>query len=160
MTIEQAMFFKVMLLNGHPEELFGYIDSALEAQDPISDIVLKLSFAGSDDRSLLHILNEYIETASLADIDFDGALMDMFVAFFRKKYREENMSLEECSCLMHKCALVYAPWEKMWDTATSELWRVMYYMHDYYEWGVRDEFLKQFNDFLDHKLPPSSPFRN
>ncbi len=153
MTFEQAMFFKVMLLNGHPEELLRYIDSALEAQDPISNIVLELSFATSDDRSLLHLLNEYIETASLADIDFDGVLMDMFLSFFRKKYREENMSVDELTYLMYKCALVYAPWDKMWDTATSKLWRVMYYMHEYYEFCDKNEFFAMIDAFLDEKTP-------
>ena len=158
MTIEQAIYFKVLICNGYPEELLKYIDTALETQDPLSDIVLEMSFAANDEEKLISLLNEHINSVKPEEIDFDGTLFDMLLAFFKRKYREENMPIDELVYLMYRFSLVYEPWDKWWNAATSRLWHVMYYMQDYYEFGDRNEFLKMLDDFLDNKIPPNSPF--
>ena len=48
MTYEYAVYYKLLLLCGYKDDLQQYINDALVAQDPLSDIVLELSTAGSD----------------------------------------------------------------------------------------------------------------
>ena len=60
MTYEDAVYFKLVLLCGYKDELQAYVDKALIEQDPLSDVVLKLSAVGADDKKMLSVLNEYL----------------------------------------------------------------------------------------------------
>ncbi len=150
MTIEQAIYFKVLICNGYPEELLKHIDTALETQNPLSDIVLEMSFAANDEEKLISLLNELINSVKPEEIDFDGKLIDMFLAFFRRKYREENMPLDELVTVMHSCAMCYSNLYPVFD---NSLWYTMYILDECYEWGERTHFLQILNDFLDYKKP-------
>lgn len=150
MTVEQAIYFKVLLSNGYTEELLQYVNTALEAQSTLSDVVLELAYAGNDREKLISILSEYLIELKNDEIDFDGKLIDMFLAFFRRKYREENMPLDELVTVMHNCAMCYS---YLWDAPINSLWYTMYIADECYEWGERTHFLQTLNDFLDYKKP-------
>ena len=150
MTVEQAIYFKVLLSNGYTEELLQYVNTALEAQSTLSDVVLELAYAGNDREKLISILSEFLIELKNDEIDFDGKLIDMFLAFFRRKYREENMPLDELVTVMHNCAMCYS---YLWDAPNNSLWFTMYVADECYEWGERTHFLQTLNDFLDYKKP-------
>ena len=150
MTVEQAIYFKVLLSNGYTEELLQYVNTALEAQSTLSDVVLELAYAGNDREKLISVLSEYLIELKNDAIDFDGKLIDMFLAFFRRKYREENMPLDELVTVMHNCAMCYS---NLWDAPNNSLWFTMYVADECYEWGERTHFLQTLNDFLDYKKP-------
>ena len=150
MTVEQAIYFKVLLSNGYTEELLQYVNTALEAQSTLSDVVLELAYAGNDREKLISVLSEYLIELKNDEIDFDGKLIDMFLAFFRRKYREENMPLDELVTVMRNCAMCYS---NLWDAPNNSLWFTMYVADECYEWGERTHFIQTLNDFLDYKKP-------
>ena len=150
MTVEQAKYYKVLTSNGYTEELIQYVNTALDTESPLSDIVLELAYAGNDREKLISVLSEYLSDVSDDEIDFDGKLIDMFLAFFRRKYREENLPLDELVTLMHNCATCYS---NLWDAPNNSLWFTMYMLDECYEFGERNHFLQLLNDFLDCKKP-------
>ncbi len=150
MTIEQAIYFKVLLSNGYTEEVLQYVNTSLDAQSTLSDVVLELAYAGNDREKLISILSEYLIEVKKDEIDFDGKLIDMFLAFFRRKYREENMPLDELVTVMHSCAMCYSNLYPVFD---NSLWYTMYILDECYEFGERTHFLQMLNDFLDYKKP-------
>lgn len=126
MTYEYAVYLKLLLLCGYNEELEKYIDTALIEQDPLSDIVLELSTASSNDKKLLSILNEYLLQVKDTDIDYNETVFDLVIAFLKTKYNEESMPMAEITSLMYKLA-VYT--ERYWD----EPWHTMYFMGDLWD---------------------------
>ncbi|MBR6608693.1 MAG: hypothetical protein IKK99_00580, partial [Oscillospiraceae bacterium] len=60
MTYEYAIYFKILYESGYTDELIQYVNKALDEQDPLSDIIVDLSFAGNNETKILEILNEYI----------------------------------------------------------------------------------------------------
>ncbi len=150
MTIEQAIYFKVLLSNGYTEEVLQYVNTSLDTQSTLSDVVLELSYAGNDREKLISILSEYLIEVKNDEIDFDGKLIDMFLAFFRRKYREENMPLDELVTVMHSCAMCYS---NLYNVFGNSLWYTMYILDECYEFGERTHFLQMLNDFLDYKKP-------
>ena len=150
MTVEQAIYFKVLLSNGYTEELLQYVNTALEAQSTLSDVVLELAYAGNDREKLISILSEYLIELKNDEVDFDGKLIDMFLAFFRRKYREENMPIDELVTVMHSCAMCHSNLYPVFD---NPLWYTMYILDECYEWGERTQFLQILNYFLDYKKP-------
>ena len=74
MTCEHAAYLRLLLLCGYRDELQRYVDDALAAEDPLSDVVLELALAGADDKKRLSVLNEYLRQAKDSDIDYDKAV--------------------------------------------------------------------------------------
>ena len=83
MTYEQAVFFKILLSLGYREELNAFINTAIEAEEPLSDIILELSFAENDLNRQISMLNEYITSANTA-VDYDGAVFPCCLIFCGK----------------------------------------------------------------------------
>ena len=99
MTYEYAVYFRLLLLSGYDGELQEYIDTALENQDPVSDIVLSLSTVGADNKKLLCVLNEYIRKTDESEIDYDTTVFGLILSFLRKKRSE--LSDKELTSLMY-----------------------------------------------------------
>ena len=74
MTYEDAVYFKLVLLCGYKDELQAYVDKALIEQDPLSDVVLKLSAVGADDKKMLSVLNEYLRQIKDSNIDYNKSV--------------------------------------------------------------------------------------
>ena len=64
MTVEQAKYYKVLTSNGYTEELIQYVNTALDTESPLSDVVLELAYAGNDREKLISVLSEYLSDVS------------------------------------------------------------------------------------------------
>ena len=150
MTIEQAVYFRLLLLCGYGEELGKYLDSALEEQDPLTDIVLELSTCGADEKTILSILNDYIWQVKETDIDYDKTVFPLVMSFLRKKHQDQILSVKEITDLMYQIA-------RNSDRYTEEPWLTMYLLSDRYfdmEAGYLDRsvFGCEFQAFLYHNV--------
>lgn len=154
MTYEQAVFFKILLSLGYREELNAFINTALEAEEPLSDIILELSFAENDLNRQISLLNEYIIYANTA-VDYDGAVFSLLLDFLRKK-RLSGMSVEETSVLMHRAAILRPDF---WEKPHDRKWFVMYFFADYIEFCGEQEASNRLDAFLEQGKLPESPFK-
>lgn len=148
-TYEYAEYFRLLLICGYQDELWQYIDDALVAQDPLSDIVLELSTAGSDDKKLLAVLEEYLRQVNDSDIDYDHAVFDHVMSFLKRKYLDDAMSVEDVTELMYRFA-------KCSERYLDEPWFTMYYMSDLLNEAKagfidKEDYQRKFEAFLnDH----------
>ncbi len=100
MTYEQALYFKLLLLIGYQDELEEYIENALVEQNPITEPILSLATALRDSKQMLSALNEYLLDIDSRNIDCDGEVFGMIVAFFRKLYSNGGVPANELCELM------------------------------------------------------------
>lgn len=147
MTYEYAVYYKLLLLCGYTDELYNFIDQALIEQDPISPVVLDLSSAGTDKNKLLSVLNAYLLDVNDSDIDYNGTVLRLILAFLNRKYTQEAMPMAELTKLMCHIASytdrVYGdPWSTMFDLGI---------LFDEAESGYIDKesYLRQFHAFLN-----------
>lgn len=160
MTYEYAAYFKLLLLCGYRNELQQYIDDALVEQDPLSDIVLELSAAGADDKSMLSVLNEYLRQVKDSDIDWDTSVFDHVMSFLKRKYTEDAMSMKDITDLMYQLAVHT---ERYFD----EPWHTMYFMGDLFDEASagyidKENYQRKFEAFINdktcfHDSPPVLP---
>ncbi len=151
MTYEQAQFFKILLSLGYCEELSDFINTALETQDPLSEIILELAFAENDLNTLVSLLSQYISDADTG-IDYDGEVFSMLLEFLRKK-RKAGMSVKEMSTLMYRAAMLHPD---CWDS----VWYSMYIFDDYIEFYTEQKANDALDAFLEHGVLPKSPWSN
>ena len=150
MTYEYAVFFKLLLLCGYNDDLEQYLDTALVEQDPLSDIVLELSLTGSDDKKKLSVLNEYLLQVKDSDIDYDDSVFKLVMAFLKKKYTEEAMSMKDITDLMYQISLYT-------ERYLEEPWNTMYLMWDLYSearagYIDKEDYMCKFNAFLNDNI--------
>ena len=164
MTYEYAVFFKLLLLCGYKDDLEQYLDTALAEQDPLSDIVLELSWAGSDDKKRLSVLNQYLLQVKDPDIDYDRSVFTLVMSFLKRRYLEDAMSMKDVTDLMYQIAVHT-------ERYLDEPWSTMYLMGDLFsesEAGYidKEDFQRKFDAFLnDHiclrdapSILPKEPF--
>ena len=150
MTYEYAVYFKLLLLCGYKGELETYIDKALTVQDPLSDVVLKLSTAGADEKKMLSVLNEYLRQIKDSDIDYDRSVFALVMSFLKRKCVEDSMSMADITNLMYRIA-VYT--ERYFD----EPWQTMYLMGDMFDEAEagyidKEDYLRKFDAFIDNVI--------
>lgn len=146
MTHEQAMYYKYLLICGFTEELNNYIDTALNRENPISDIVLNLSSCRSDNKKTLMYLNEFISTANEEQIDYNE-VFNLIHNFLRNKYTLEKATVEKITDLMYKISVLS---EKEADNP----WWTMNILGDLYaeaKDGYIDmqRYMENFNSFIN-----------
>ena len=161
MTYEYAVYYKLLLLCGYTDELYNFIDQALIEQDPISPVVLDLSSAGTNKNKLLSALNAYLLDVNDSDIDYDGTVFHLVLAFLQRKYTQEAMSMAELTKLMYHIAThTNRVYDDPWHTMS-----VLYLLLDEAESGYIDKesYLHQFHAFLHdgasifNPMPPTKP---
>lgn len=159
MTYEYAVYFKLLLLCGYKDDMEQFLDAALVEQNPLSDIVLELVTNGSDDKKILSILNEFIWQAQDSDID-DEAVFQLVMAFLKKRYVEDAMSIQDITGLMKRIA-IYT------ERDFEEPWQTMFLLGDLFdeaEEGYIDkaDYRRKFDAFINDNIcfrdyPPVSP---
>lgn len=152
MTYEQAVYYKLLVLCGYDEELHKYIDEQLQDQDPLSDIIVELSFVNYDRTKLLCVLDEHILQAKETEIDYDNAVFNMVMSFFREKYESKALSLGEISELMYQVAVKA-------ERELGDPWQAMILMDTYYglvKEGIfdMDSFIREFEAFVIDGIYP------
>ena len=119
MTAERACFHKLMLSVGLTESFDRELDTLLEQEDPLSDLVLALSTCGGDRNEQIHILCEYLLNTPPEQIDSD-AVFSLVAGDFLALYEKDPNNLERILGLMHSVSDLSGfaendPWFSMWE---------------------------------------------
>lgn len=153
MTYEEAYFFKILLTCGVSDGYDAWLNSYLEREDPISDIVLELSLCGSDTNRAVTCLNDYCLGHSVEE----KRVCDMLREYLLDAYLKKRFSQKEIIHLMYRFAVVHS------DPVNDhgEPWSDMYYMDDYRllaEDGVisKERFDTAFYAYLQYGIPVDS----
>ena len=135
---------------GFSEGYDEWLNSYLEIEEPLSDIVLELSFCTLDVNKTISLLHRYCEEQK-----FDkGAVADRLRLFFKEAYYSNRMSKEEIISSMHRLAL------NIGDPGNCDFdwWESMYYL-DYYCSLAEDNIISKerfdaaFFSYLDNGTP-------
>lgn len=100
MTIEQAFYFKIMLICGYSDELFEYIENTLNEQASYEEVIVDLAFCGYNEKQMLSVLESYIRQKK-EKVDFD-VIVDSIFSFLQNKYLDSETSVEALVKLMYR----------------------------------------------------------
>ena len=153
MKREDAFYHKLMLMTGLDAGYDEWLNFYLESENPLSNIVLELSYCGSDINKTISVLHSFS-----MEQPFDEAVVCNKVrAFFKDAYYTNRMSKEEISSTMYRLAL------NVGDAGDFDihLWGSMFYLDDYCSlakdgiipWG---NFDFAFFSYLDNGTPVDS----
>ena len=160
MTAEQALYFKFMLILGYTDELYEYIEKALNEQTPYEDVIVDLAFCGYNDKQMLSVLEERIRQSKAIDYNI---FIDSVFTFLQNNYPDNDASLKPYVKLMYDMSILLQEYK---DDPCSEPRFTMMLFDEYYfdaEEGYIDkdeymDFLKAFvferkcnNDFQFYK---------
>ena len=151
MKFEDAFYFKILLQAGLTDGYDEWLDGFLEAEDPLSDIVLKLALCGSDTRQTISCLHNYC-----LEQNIDTSIVrDKLRLFLKDAYYTNRLSKEKVASLMCRFVL---------DASDSrdinyDLWGDMYFMDDYYSLAkdgiiTWENFDQIFLSFLNDGVSP------
>lgn len=100
MTIEQAFYFKIMLICGYSDEMFEYIENTLNEQTSYEEVLVDLAFCGYNEKQMLSVLELYIRQKK-EKVDFD-IVVDNIFSFLQNKYLDSETSVESLVKLMYR----------------------------------------------------------
>ena len=100
MTIEQAFYFKIMLICGYSDELFEYIENTLNEQASYEEVIVDLAFCGYNEKQMLSVLESYIRQKK-EKVDYDVIIESIF-NFLQNKYLYSETSVEALVKLMYR----------------------------------------------------------
>ncbi len=94
---EEACYYKNLLILGIKDGYDEWLNYYLETEDPLSDIVLELSYSGSDMKRVVTLLHKYCQ-----ELPFDESVVsDKLRLFFKDAYYSNRMSREEILSTYH-----------------------------------------------------------
>ncbi len=146
MTGEEAYYYKILLQYGFTDDYDRWLNTALEGEDPLSNIVLELSLCGSDVEKTLSCLTNYCKD-NLFD---DNVVGNKLRLFLKDGYYSGRFTKDEVVSHMYN----FAKTDGYPFDYESSRWRDMYYMLDYFcmaDDGIvpAEEFDKVFHDVLN-----------
>lgn len=150
MDTESAYYYYLLLSNSIDEGYDGWLDSYLESEDPLSEIVLNLALCGCDTQRTLAILHTYS-----MERKFDEAkVCKLLRQFFLNKLQTQQYTLEQACRLMYQVAKTHED-PRGFD---SNIWGSLYFMEDLYDLtqlGLVDQaqFLKALYAYLLDGIP-------
>ena len=100
MTTEQAFYFKTMLICGYSDELYEYIEKALNEQSTYEEVLVDLAFCGYNEKQMLSVLESYIRQKK-EKVDYDVIIESIF-RFLQNKYLDSETSVEALVKLMYR----------------------------------------------------------
>lgn len=100
MTIEQAFYFKIMLICGYSDERFEYIENTLNGQASYEEVIVDLAFCGYNEKQMLSVLESYIRQKK-EKVDYDVIIESIF-NFLQNKYLDSETSVEALVKLMYR----------------------------------------------------------
>ena len=126
MKREDAFYYKQLLTLGFSDGFNEWFDSFLEADKPLSDIVLDLACCGSDINKTISLLHNYC-----LEQPFDEVVAcDRLRLFFKEAYHSNRMSKEEVVATMYRLTLnVGDPGDFDFNI---DIWGSMYYLDDFH----------------------------
>ena len=150
LTREDALYFEKLLRFGYLDEYEEWMNSCLQSEDPLIDIVLELSVCASDFNKTISVLHNYCASQK-AD---ESAVCDRLRLFFKDAYYSNRMTKEEITSVMYSLARDSGyPYDNDCDS-----WESMYYFHYYLpeaEEGyiTMESFDEVFFSYLDDGIP-------
>ncbi|MBQ5320693.1 MAG: hypothetical protein J6K88_01325 [Oscillospiraceae bacterium] len=146
MKREDAYYFKILLMSGFSDGYDQWLNGYLETEDPLSDIVLELSFCGSDLDKTISCLHNYCMKQSFDE----NAVCDRLRLFLKEAYHSKRLSKAETISCMYRFANSHG------DPGDfdNRLWDDMFYM-DYYHSLAKDGIIPwdrfdfAFSSYLD-----------
>ena len=121
---EDAYYFKILLTSGFRDGYDEWLDGYLEAENPLSDIVLNLSLCGSDINKTISCLHNYC-----AEQDFDESIVcEKLRIFLKDAYNSNRLNKEETVAYMYRFAVNHC------NTVDFNIdsWGSMFYLDDYH----------------------------
>ncbi len=152
MKREDAFYYKQLLSLGYSDGFYEWFDSFLEADKPLSDIVLELACSGSDINKTISLLHNYC-----LEQPFDeAAACDKLRIFFKEAYHSNRMTKEEVVETMYRLALNVG--DPLDHDFNMDIWGDMYYFEYYYSLAQGDvisweRFDFAFFEYLDNGTP-------
>lgn len=146
MTIEQAFYFKIMLICGYSDELFEYIENTLNEQASYEEVIVDLAFCGYNEKQMLSVLESYIRQKK-EKVDYDVIIESIF-NFLQNKYLDSETSVEALVKLMYKIGQLSDLNEER-----TEPWFTMTIFDEFYEdaeegYVDKDEYLEYLKSFI------------
>ena len=125
MIPETVAYYRAMLLVGIRDKLDEAFDRALEAEEPLSDLILSLSTCISDDNAVLSALQEYIINH---DVD-EQVVYHLIRGDFRQRFLTEQLTRAEVTDLLYRIVMgldrfLQFPWHELTTPEYAlELWQ-------------------------------------
>ena len=121
---EETYYYYILLSNGLTDGYNEWLNYFLEKQNPLSDIVLNLSFCGNDINSAIPYLYSYSKEYKLND----ELVCNLLREFLRKCYTENRLTKPDVCRMMYKFAVTHED-PSGYD---SDAWNDMLYMDTCY----------------------------
>lgn len=143
MKFEDAVYYECLLSLGETTEYDEWLNDLLENESPLSEIVLELSYCGSDYDKAISLLHNYT-----LEQHFDNAdVSDRLRIYFKNAYYSKGWSKKKVLSAMHDTTLYL-------DDSVG----TMYCLCDCYFWVSKGEieeevFDKAFFKYLDNGTP-------
>ena len=146
MKREDALYYLILLVTGFEDEYDQWLDGFLEREDPLSDIVLELSFCRSDLNKTISILHNYISDAKINEDEVCTKLR----LFLKEAFYSGKFNKAETVDLMHEFVIKRHGWYGFDDYC----WINMYYFTNDYDLAqdgiiAWDNFDKAFFSYLN-----------
>ncbi len=137
MKFEDAVYYECLLSLGETTEYDEWLNDLLENESPLSEIVLELSYCGSDYDKAISLLHNFA-----LDQQFDKeAICDRLRLFFKDAYHIKGWSKKKLVSAMYRLTLYLEHTEG-----------TMYWLYDYYFLALEGVISEDFFDevFLDY----------
>ena len=149
MNREEAYYYKLLLINGIRADYDSWLNSYLETEGPLSDIVLNLAFCTSDTDKTVSYLHSYCFEAP-----FDEKIVcEKLRLFLKEAYNKNIYTMEDVCTLMYNLSMAHG------DPSDFKLdsWYDMFYLPEYFELandGVisQEKFEKAFLLYLNEGI--------
>lgn len=154
MKNEEIFYHKTLFALGISQNYHQWLDYYTKNEDPLSDIILELSFCSSDTEKTISVLNDYC-----LDHNYDkSAVCDMFRLFFKEEYYSKRMDKAEVVSWMYRLYLILVNESR--DFYDSEL-ENMFCLDEYYSMAqdgiiTWENYDTVFFDYLDNGKPVDS----
>lgn len=148
MNYNEAYYFKILLTNGISEGYDQWLNSYLETEQPLSDIVLNL--CGADANQTITYLHNY----SVNKFDQE-TVCGLLREYLKREYDAKKLSMEEVCALMYRFSITHGdPCDYDFD---EDVWGDMFYIDEYYSLAKEgvismEKFEKAFNSYLNHGI--------
>ena len=150
MKLDDAYYHLLLMKSCLDDGYDAWLDGYLEAEAPLSEIVLNLVCCGATVHETISCLNAYCGPKPEVD---ERQLCDRLRKFLKDSYHSGQMSQREVVDAMHRIALANgAPWD-----AEADIWDEFYYMEDRLDLvddGIesREVFDSAFLEFLNNGI--------
>ncbi|MBO5111176.1 MAG: hypothetical protein J6D21_10745 [Clostridia bacterium] len=121
MTREEAYYRQILLMSGFADFYDAWLDSLLIEEDPLSDVVLRLSECGGDQNQIVSALHSYCQSGSVDE----WAVHESLRLFLKQAYGAGEMTRAEVASAMYRFSVNH-------HAVTGHDWEDMNRLSDYY----------------------------